>query len=144
MFLKDAQEFSLQVEADIIDLVKKARAPLSFLKHAFLVAHCSGERAAHMAEQFAFKECFGKRSAIDRHKWLHSPGAVLVYGTGNQLFSRATLSEDQDRALSRRNPRDGFVHFHHGRTFPDNHAELIASLDFLRSFFSHGLLLLLR
>src|SRR4051812_13146555 len=64
MLLKDAQELGLHVRTDVANLIKKTGPALSFFEHAFFLRHRSSKGAAHVAEEFTFKECFGEYATI--------------------------------------------------------------------------------
>ncbi len=72
-----------------------------------------GERSFHVAEQFAFENVLAQRRAIQRHKRLVLPRAVLVDGLGHQLLAGAGLALDQHAGVGRGDPlqqRDDIVH----------------------------------
>ena len=63
--LQHAQQLGLYGERQFADFIQKQRAAVGQLKLATPVRHRSGKRAAHMAKQLAFHQCFGQRRAID-------------------------------------------------------------------------------
>src|SRR5579862_1485544 len=56
-----------------------------------------------MAEKFAFKQAGGNGGAIDANESVVMARAQIVNRTGEQLFSSAGLSQNQDRGIRRRN-----------------------------------------
>ena len=57
--LDHAQKFRLLIQRNIRDLIHKKRALIRELEPSRPVGLRIGERASHMPEQFAFKQCRG-------------------------------------------------------------------------------------
>src|SRR5579885_2934482 len=55
-----------------------------------------------MTKELAFEEFRRDRPAVDAHERPLAPHAALVDGSGDQFFSRARFSENQDRGIGRR------------------------------------------
>jgi hypothetical protein len=72
--LKYTQEFALQAEAHVSDLVEKDRPAPCLFKETTLRTDRSGERSPYMTEQFAFHQTFRDRSAVDRDERLLGTG----------------------------------------------------------------------
>ena len=69
----------------------------------------AGERAALMAEQFAFQQGLGKGRAVHRD---HLPGGALAAAmdrAGDQFLAGAGLAGDQDRGIGGTDAGDFFA-----------------------------------
>ena len=69
-FTQKAQQFHLDRSVNLADLVEKQRAALRLLKPADAPFVRAGERAAFVAEQFAFQQRRRERRAMHRHERL--------------------------------------------------------------------------
>src|SRR5215831_7844716 len=67
-FLQDAQDFDLQKDRQLTNLIEENGAPVSCLKLASLVGYRSGKRPATMAEELGLEEMFGNCAAINRYE----------------------------------------------------------------------------
>ena len=124
----------MHVQADVTDLVKKAGATLSFLKHSSLIRHRPSKCTPHMAEEFAFKERLGERPAVYRYKGAPGPGTMLVNGSSDQLFAGTAFSENQHRTSSGSHSSHGLVDLYHGSAFADDRPGLISVSIFFFAF----------
>ena len=68
MLLKNTQQLHLKLIADAVDLVEKNGAAMSRLKTAGTVLDRTRKGTLRMAEQFAFEQTLGKRTAVDANK----------------------------------------------------------------------------
>ena len=68
--LQHAQNFRLRGGRHVADFVEENRALVALLEFADALQGRAGERAAFVAEQFAFQQLFGNRGAIDGEKRL--------------------------------------------------------------------------
>ena len=66
--LQHPQEFGLQFEGKIADLVEKDRAAVRDLEAAGPVAHRARERTAHVTEELALEHLARDGAAVDAHK----------------------------------------------------------------------------
>ena len=73
-----------------------------------------------MAEQFAFQQRFGKSCAVDRQKGPLRPATVVVQSPRDQLFAGAAFAQDQHVDILGGDTADGFAHFLHDGTAPDD------------------------
>src|ERR1700682_1051479 len=55
----------------------------------------SGERAALVTEQLVLDQSFGNRRAVQGHKRLFAAGGQMVNRSGEKLFARAALAQEQ-------------------------------------------------
>src|ERR1700722_18018228 len=75
LFLQYAQQFCLQFQRDVADLVEEERALVCNFKASCPLRDCPGECAFFMTEQFALQKPSRNRTAIQFHKGLFTPGA---------------------------------------------------------------------
>ena len=95
LLLEHAQEFHLRVGRQVADFVEEERALVRLLEAADAPLVSAGERAAFVAEQFAFQQVFRDGGAIDRDKRGFGARAVLVDGAGDQFLARAGFAPDE-------------------------------------------------
>ena len=98
-FLQHAQQLHLHGRAGGADFVQENRAAVGQLELADLVAGGAGERTGHVAEQFAFQQCFRQRPAGHFDKRLVAPGAVAMNRPGDQRLAGAAFAGDQHGGL---------------------------------------------
>jgi len=65
-------------------------------------AHRAGEGSALVAEQFAFHQSGGQRGAVQFDIRALLPKALVVDGSGDELFSGAGFTLNQDRSVGTR------------------------------------------
>src|SRR5205085_11969245 len=65
-FFQHAQEFRLQAQLKLANLIQQQRAAFGLLEHSFLTRFRVSERAFFIAEQFAFNQRGWYSSAVDR------------------------------------------------------------------------------
>jgi hypothetical protein len=92
----------LHREGYFADLVEKQRASIGELEAAGLVFECAGERALHVAEEFALEETFGHRAAVQFDHRTVASRTSLVDGSRDQLLSGAAFSGDEHGRVGRR------------------------------------------
>ena len=104
--LERGQQFGLEVERQIADLIEEQGAAVRRLQPADAIAARIGEGALHMAEQFRFEEIFGDRAEIDRDE--HPVGAprTSVKLARDQFLAGAVLAQDKHVRLGRRGALD--------------------------------------
>ena len=104
-----AENFGLQPQRQIADLVEEQRAAVRELELARLARHRAGKGALLMPEQLGFQQVVGNRRAIDRDKRPVGPIAQRVERAREQLLARAAFPLKQHggvgarRALQRHN-----------------------------------------
>ena len=82
-----------------------------------------------MPKQLAFQQCFRQCGTIDGYKGLISARAVEMNGARDQLFSRAALPADQDRAVGLGHTPDQREYFLHSLADRDDVFETSAFLE---------------
>src|SRR5579862_9534023 len=75
---------------------------MGLLKQSVGSAHRAGEGTALVAEQFAFYQPGGQRGAVQFDIRAVLAKALVVDGSGDQLFSCAGFTLKQDRSVGRR------------------------------------------
>ena len=103
---KHAQQLGLRSRRHLAGLVQKQRAFVGGLEQTLAGAVGAGERAALVAEQFAFEQGLGEGGAIDRDERLGGARAAAMDRAGDQFLAGAGLARDQHRGIGRRDARD--------------------------------------
>jgi len=96
MVLEEAQEFDLHQRAQIADLVEHQCAAMGQFEAAGLVLDRPGEGAPGVAEEFAFKQRFRQRGAVQFDQGPPGAGAPFVDFLGNEFFAGAGFAENED------------------------------------------------
>ena len=112
--LQDPQHLGLGLEAHVADLVEEDRPAVRLDELADLAPVGAGERALLVTEELGLDELLGNRGAVDPDERLARPIREVMQPAGNQLFAGARLTEDQDRGVGRRHPRDLLAESAHG------------------------------
>ncbi len=120
LFLEHAEQLHLRAGRHVADFIQENGAMVGLLEAADALAGGPGERAAFMAEKFAFQQRFRNGRAVDGHKGRVGPVAVLVNGAGDQLLARAGLPADEYIHRLGGNAADFLVDVLHGRALPHN------------------------
>src|SRR6266850_3074060 len=119
LFLQDAHELDLCAGRHITDFVEKDSAMVGLLEATDATNFGAGERAAFVAEEFAFKECFGNGSAVDGNEGSFGAIAVLIDGSGNQLLTSAGFAANENIDRLGSDPSDFFVNRLHAAAIAD-------------------------
>src|SRR5262249_57819197 len=107
------------------NLVQKQCASIALLELANPPPGGPGESAGFMTKKLALQECLRDRRAINRHKRRIAPGAMMIDCPRDQLLAAATFAQDQHIHVLRCDAADGFRHFLHHRTTPNNSVLLV-------------------
>jgi hypothetical protein len=99
--LQSGQQFGLEVEREVADLVQEERAAVGCLHAADAVALGVGEGALHVPEQLGIEQAFGDGAEIHRDQLLARPARAAVEFACDQFLAGAVLAEDQDVGISR-------------------------------------------
>ena len=91
------QQFGLQHQRDLADLVEEKRAFVGQFEDATLLRPGVGEGALLVAEQLALKERLRNGGAIDGDKRLGLPQALMVQSLGDQVLACSILAFQQNR-----------------------------------------------
>ena len=94
------------------------------LEHAGLGFDRAGERAAHMAEQFALEEGVDDRRAVDRHEGAAAARPRLVERARGELLAAARFAGQEHDLRVRRQPLNQAERLLHGGAAAEHAAEL--------------------
>ena len=95
LLLHRAQQFWLQFQADVPDLIQKQRAPIRKLESALFLHQGSGKRSPLMPEEFALQQAGRNRRAIQFHEIAVVPRTEFVNRPRDQFLSGPGLAGDQ-------------------------------------------------
>ena len=101
--LDGAQQFRLQMQRDIADLVEEQRAPVGLLELAHMVRMGVGEGALDVAEELALEERLRDGAGVHRHHRLFTPEAVGVDFLRQHVLAGSVLAGDEHRGVRGRN-----------------------------------------
>ncbi len=115
LVLQHPQQFGLQTEGKLAELVQKQGAAVRLLEasHTGLVG--AGEGTPLMTEQLAFKQGFRNVGAVHLDERLATARAVEVNVAGYKAFPRAGFSGDQNGRFRLGQPSDARHGLLHGR-----------------------------
>src|SRR5882672_7198147 len=129
--LEDSKKFALHLQRNFADFVQENGAALRGFKASRAIFDRAGERATHVAEEFAFKKLFGNGSAIDSHKRLVFALAAVVDFSRDQLFAGARLTRNKHRSLRWRDQINLLDDLSQGGALADELAEGLGLHHFL-------------
>ena len=89
----------------------------------------SGESASTMAEELAFEERLGKRTAVLRNEATLLAGAGVVDRTGDEILAGSRLARDEQRGIGGGDFLDHVEDPQHGRALADQLIEGVTALD---------------
>src|SRR6266481_4057829 len=90
--LQHAEQFGLQFERNLSDLVQKDRAAIGHFETADALRDCSSECTLFVSEQLAFQQTCRNRRAVELDERLRAPRAQIMNSSRNQLFSCSRVS----------------------------------------------------
>ena len=131
LLLQNAQQLGLHRERHFADLIEEKRAAIGQLEAAGLVAERAGERAFHVAEEFALEERLGHRGAIDLDHRPVAARAALVDGAGHEFLAGAAFAGDEHGGIGGGDEFDLPEHFSQRRAFADDVASAARRGHFL-------------
>src|SRR5437588_7024492 len=105
------QQLSLRRGRQVADLGEEEGPATRRLECAFARSIGAGERTTLMSEQLALHELMGQCGAVDRDKRSFGVGAEAMQLPGDELFARATFTDDQRCARHRRDADDRLLEF---------------------------------
>ncbi len=106
--LQDAQQFGLQLERNLADLVQEDGSAIGQLKAADALRDGAGESAALMSEEFTFQQSGRNGGTVQLDEGTGMPRAEVMQSTGDQLFARPSLAIDKDGGIGGGNGFDLF------------------------------------
>ena len=96
LLLKGTQQLHLHLVRQVTHFVEEHRTALGLFEDAFLVGDGRCKRAFQVAKQLAGGKLLGQAAAVHGDERAFFVLAHVVYHAGDVLFTRATLTEDQD------------------------------------------------
>src|SRR5690606_26438034 len=128
--LERAQQFALQAEAEIPDLVQEQGSTRGEFETPGSVFPRIGERTLLVAEQLAFKQRFSDRAHVDGYKAVVVSQRPLMNRARDQLLARPVFPQDQDVGIRPRNLVDQGEYSLDRGTLADDFAKRPADLLF--------------
>src|SRR5262249_46625043 len=96
------QEFRLQLERNLANLVEKQRAAVGDLEPPDLLGDGAGKGAFLVAEELTFEEARRNGGAVDLDERPLASATAVMDGPGNQLLAGPGFAEDQNGRVRRR------------------------------------------
>src|SRR5262249_15717630 len=106
LLLQDAEQFGLQLQRDVADLVEEQRPVVCQLKASHLLTDGAGEGTLLVPEKLTFQEACGDGRTVELDEGAVFAWAEVVQGTSDQLLARASFSADEDGGVRTRHRRD--------------------------------------
>ena len=106
LLLQDAEQFRLQFQRYVADLVKKERALVCEFEASCFLRDRSGECSFFMTEQFTLQKSERDRGAIQFDKCPFPAAAQIVDCTRDEFFAGSRLAQDQHARI--RGRYDGY------------------------------------
>src|SRR5208282_347605 len=97
----------------VADFIEENCSFVALLEFADALQGRAGERAAFVAKEFAFKQLFGNRGAIDRKKRLLTAVAVMINRAGNQFLAGAAFAGNERGGVGHGDLADEFENLLH-------------------------------
>ena len=127
--LEHAQNFRLRRGRHVADFIEKNCTAVALLKLADALQGRAGERAALVAEQFAFEQLLGNRRTVHRQKRLRAAMAVMINRAGDEFLARAAFAGDERGGIRARHLADEFEHLLHWLAAAHNAEFVIFGLE---------------
>ncbi len=136
---QDAQDFGLDRQGQLSNLVEKQGAAVRHLEASSLSAVSTGEGAFFVSEELALDQRLGNRRAVDRHEGSPTAGRKSMQGASEELLAGTALAGQEHRAVGTRHPLQELQ----GRTDPlmlpdDGRSTLHLEGDLVRGFALQG------
>ena len=129
-FLQNAQQFALQFQRHFTDFVQKKRSAFRRLETSGAIFNRSSERAARVAEKFAFIQIFWNGGAVDADKRLVFALAAPMDFVRDQFLAGAGFTENQHGRIGRRDQINLAHHLPQRRALANQIAERFGLDDF--------------
>src|SRR5713226_8361217 len=92
--LQNSQQFHLQIERQITDLIEKGGSPVGEIEQTSFRLEGAGKCSLGMAEQLALHQRPYQRSAVNRDEI--TGRIAFVYGSGDNLLADTGFTQQQD------------------------------------------------
>ena len=109
--LEDAQQFDLDVERQLSDLIEECGTPIGHVEQAELLIVSAGEGALGVAENLTFHERPHHGGAIHHDK--RSSAFQVMDGTGDNFLAGTRLAEKEHGKARFRHARNALVRVSH-------------------------------
>ena len=127
--LQEAQQFALQLQLHLADLIHKQGATVCSSRGANPLADRAGIGAFDVTEDLALHQVLGDRRTVERHQLLALTAAQPVDRFGTQLLAGTTLAGDEDGGSRGRRCLDGAIDRLHGDAGSHEPFELLPRID---------------
>src|SRR5262249_24307382 len=117
------QQFALEFDRNFTDFVQRQRPAIREFKAPDAVTKSAGEGPLDVAEEFAFEEVVGNRSAIHPYHCFSAPGTGFVNLPGHEFLAGSGLTQDQYCCVRRGNNGDLLAEMAHRCTPADHLSE---------------------
>ena len=117
---KDAEQFDLRLHRHLAHFIEKQRSAVGILELSDPLGGRSRERTRFVAEQLALQNALGQGGDDERDERLVLAFAVVMECPRGEFLPRATLAQDQDRAVGRSNAAELLHHAVHRETVADH------------------------
>lgn len=104
--LQHPQQLDLDGQRQVAHLVEEQRAAVGGLEPSGLGGEGAGEGPLLVAEQLAFHQRLGQRTAIHGHERPFAPRAQRMHVARDQLLARARLAQDEHVGIAGRDEAD--------------------------------------
>src|SRR5262249_34371816 len=129
--LQDTQQFDLQGQVQVTNLIEKQRATIGQLEAPLLQGLGPGKGALLMAEQLRLNERFGEGRTADLDERSFGPRRVVVYRMGNQLLAGPRFTTNEHGGIGRSHLGNLLVDLPHAATIANDIGKVIALPQFL-------------
>jgi hypothetical protein len=136
--LQDAENLRLRGRRHVADFVEEDGAVVALLELADALRGGAGERAAFVAEQFAFEQLLRDGRAIDGEERLGVAFAVMIDGAGDEFLTRAAFAGDERGGIGSGDLADEFEDLLHRFAATDD--ALLVIFGFEQRLIGHDLL----
>ena len=97
-----AQEFGLEGERKLFDLIQKQRSLVCHTEVAWRIVDGSRKGALHVTKQLAVNSTLRNGTAVDGEILLATTRRVVMNDTRNDFLTHTTLTDYQHRQIGRR------------------------------------------
>jgi hypothetical protein len=99
-FLQRAQQFRLELDRDIADLIQEQGAAVRQFEPARLGSESAGEGATLVPKEFAFQQAAWNSGTVELHHGSLAAAAQLMDGARDELFSGPGFTQQEDGRIA--------------------------------------------
>src|SRR5882724_4218577 len=129
--LQHAEQFGLQFERNLPNLVQKNRAAVGHFEAADALRDCSRECALLVSEQLAFQQTRRNSRAVELDERLRAPRTQIMDGARDQFLSCTRVSIDEHGRVCRSDRLHLLQHTSEGCTFSNDLRKIHFAADFV-------------